>query len=220
MTAPAKITTDNPTLAVDLSECRGLLRMDEEEAPDAELSLIVQSATRRLEDDTNRSLTNKSYTWYIDRFTPSRDPLDDFWYSSTQAARGSNRNGLQAIILPIAPLVSITSIRYRDGDGDLITIDAADYQVDTHSEPGVVSPSPASVAWPAVNPEYLNPIEFVFVAGFGTKSQEIPFRLRHAIIMLAGHFFEHPEATMESAFNLRDVDGYKETVAHYKTRRF
>ena len=63
------------------------------------------------------------------------------------------------------PLRSITSITYRDEDGTAATFDAANYRVDTATEPGRVVLAPGA-DWPSVALDSSNPITVRFVAGY------------------------------------------------------
>jgi len=90
------------------------------------------------------------------------------------------------------PLQSVTSIQYYDTAGTLQTMDAADYQVDTNEEPGLVAPA-RTKTWPSVDDETLNSVEIVFVAGW-SQTSDIPEEIVHAIKLLVGHWFEHLEA--------------------------
>lgn len=93
------------------------------------------------------------------------------------------------IELPYPPLVSVTSIKYKDCAGVETTISAADYIVDTDSYIGRVVPA-YGVRWPEFTPYPVNAIRIRYVAGYANA----PEVFRQAIKMLVGHWIENREA--------------------------
>lgn len=96
------------------------------------------------------------------------------------------------IYLPLPPLVSVTSITYLDAAGDEQTIDDATYKVRAGS-PGIVSLRNGEL-WPSVLDED-DPITIRFVAGYGVAAN-VPATLKQAMLLLVGHWYEHPEAVV------------------------
>lgn len=96
------------------------------------------------------------------------------------------------IELPMAPLRSITSITYRDAQGDLQTLAADQYDVNTDATPGRIV-APPNVTWPAVQAYADLPVTIVFKAGYGTTAASVPSALRHAMKLLIGDNYEHRE---------------------------
>jgi uncharacterized phiE125 gp8 family phage protein len=75
------------------------------------------------------------------------------------------------IELPYPKLQSITSITYKDNDGTDQTISAANYQIDSYREPGLVMPA-YQCYWPTAVRADLNSVRVRYVAGvdLGTGS--------------------------------------------------
>lgn len=97
------------------------------------------------------------------------------------------------IRLPIGPLQSVTSIKVKDGDGVLQTVDSSYYGVDTDSNP------PRIVAldnWPSISADF-EVFELIGVFGYGDETTDVPESFRHAIRLLAAHWFEMRAATTE-----------------------
>jgi len=97
------------------------------------------------------------------------------------------------IILDHPPLQSITTITYTDTDGESQTLDASDYQVDTHSIKGKVVPAygttfPNTRAIP-------NAVQVTYVCGYTSRSN-VPDAAKRAIRFLAAHYFENREAVV------------------------
>jgi uncharacterized phiE125 gp8 family phage protein len=97
------------------------------------------------------------------------------------------------IELPFAPVQSITSITYKDGDGNPQTTPGAEYvlSADRDWQPKVHLAYGAS--WPAVRDE---PDVVRVRAVYGYTA--VPLPIRQAIVLLAGHLFENREATTEA----------------------
>lgn len=69
------------------------------------------------------------------------------------------------IKVPRPPLQSIVSITYIDQSGTVQTVDAANYQVDTVSEPGRVKPAYLKY-WPFVRTSDFNAVKVTYICGY------------------------------------------------------
>lgn len=85
--------------------------------------------------------------------------------------------------VPRPPLIEVTTFKYADGN-NWLDVDPASYTVDPDSRPGRILLNDG-YSWPTTNRFRLE-----FKAGY-TK---LPSPLRHAILLLVGHFFENTEA--------------------------
>lgn len=99
------------------------------------------------------------------------------------------------IKLPLPPLQSITSIKYLDTGGVQRTLSSALYLLDTRSAPGRLTPAYSQI-WPDSRYQ-VNGIEITFVAGYASASA-VPQTIKHAILLLAAHWYEHREDSEES----------------------
>jgi uncharacterized phiE125 gp8 family phage protein len=102
-----------------------------------------------------------------------------------------------ALELPFPPLVSVTSVKYLDGDGVEQTLTATtDYVVETAEFVGRIRPA-YNTDWPDTLDDF-NAVRVVFVAGFGAASTNIPDPIRAAILLKIEALYtgeELPEAT-------------------------
>lgn len=73
------------------------------------------------------------------------------------------------IELPCPPLQSVTYVQYIDLDGVTQTVDAADYQVDTYREPGLIKPA-YNTSWPSIVRADFNAVRIRYVAGYAAGS--------------------------------------------------
>lgn len=83
------------------------------------------------------------------------------------------------IELPLPPLQSVTSIKYRDSSNVLQTLDPAQYIVDSSCEPAVIVPT---TTWPSVYGQLLEGVTVKFVAGYASAAM-VPDALKHALLI-------------------------------------
>lgn len=100
--------------------------------------------------------------------------------------------GASAIELPRAPLQSITSVKYKDKDGNETTWPGANYLASTDSVPGVLALA-WNASWPSVDLYPVEPIRIRFVAGYGLAAS-VPQSLKQACLLLVAHWYEAREA--------------------------
>lgn len=146
---------------VTAEELRGHQRIDD----NGEAALIgswIKAATVLAEGHTGRAFVTQDWKLTLDAF-----PCE--------------------IRLPKAPLQSIVSVKYRDADGELQTMDAADYQVDDESEPARLMPAPDEV-WPTTREQY-NAVEVTFRCGYGAAA-DVPEGIKAAIKVIVGQWYE------------------------------
>ena len=94
--------------------------------------------------------------------------------------------------LPYPPLSSVTSITYIDADGATQTLDASVYDVDTTTEPGLVTLA-YDESWPTTRNEH-HAVTITYVAGYGT-ADDVPDKMKNAIMMLVANMDINREAT-------------------------
>lgn len=151
----------------------------------------ISRARELAEVYTRRSIVRQSYRLLLDEFPA----------------------GGAALEIPRAPLVDVSAVEYVDGDGNTTTWDSTNWQTDIYSEPGRVMPT-AGRSWPTVATYTVNAARILFLAGW--TPEETPGRIKQAISMLAGHWYENREATAERvpreiAFSWRVLLGTAET---------
>jgi uncharacterized phiE125 gp8 family phage protein len=95
------------------------------------------------------------------------------------------------IRLPLGPVQSITTVKYYNSVNSQATLSAANYALYTDA----LGPY---VGWlhgysvPSLYPR-ADAIEVTFVAGYGSAPESVPAPIRHAILMLVGHWYENRE---------------------------
>lgn len=98
-----------------------------------------------------------------------------------------------AIDLPVAPVQSITSIKYDDSVNDEITLVAnTDYFVSLAGKYPKIVPV---TTWPATYYNKPNSVRIVMVCGYA-YSEDIPADLKHAILVKTKELFDHGGETI------------------------
>lgn len=100
------------------------------------------------------------------------------------------------ISLPRAtPLLEVLSVKYTDFTGIVTTWDPANYIVDKELMPGRLAPK-GNAYYPITILSTIAGIEINYRAGIpdaASPAVRLPARIRQAILMLAGHFYQNRE---------------------------
>jgi uncharacterized phiE125 gp8 family phage protein len=89
---------------------------------------------------------------------------------------------------PLRPIQSITSVTIYDADDNAVVMPSEDYLLDGQAvRPRLIArdgkwPLPGSPA---------NGVEIAFTAGIGSAAADIPQPIRHALLLLVAHWYEH-----------------------------
>lgn len=113
---------------------------------------------------------------------------------------------------------SVASLKYTSA-GVQVTVDASTYRVDTVSMPGRVALDYGR-SWPSAALSPLNPIEITAVLGYGDTGAAVPAPIRHALLLLVSHWFEHPEGVIVATKGTVDsrplAMGVESLLANYR----
>lgn len=103
------------------------------------------------------------------------------------------------IVLPMPPVESVTSIKYKDCDSIETTMPTADY-IFYNSEPAIIVPD-YGISWPSFTPYPVGAVKIRFIAGYKTSGSDasliIPEEYKQAMLLLIGHLYEHREEVSE-----------------------
>lgn len=151
---------------VTLAEAKAHLRVDGSDEDALIESLIV---TSRLHVEAALGLALIAQSWRV--------VLDCWPFGDT-------------VELPVRPLVEVTAIRVRDGNGTASEIDPLGYAVDAVSNvPRLISRS----GWWPMPGARKGGIEIDFDVGFGATAEDVPKPIRQALLMLIAHWYENRE---------------------------
>lgn len=160
-----KLITAAAVDPLDLAEVKAHLRVDHVD-DDALITIYQRAAVAAIEGKDGwlgRALITQTWDLYLDSFPAGE------------------------IKIPLAPLQSVTHVKYDDAAGVEQTVAAADYTVDAISEPGWVVPNDG-VAWPTTLVA-VNAVRVRFVAGYGVASASVPAAIRAAILLTVGTLY-------------------------------
>lgn len=154
---------------VTLDQFKAQARIDATDQ-DAYLTALLKAATTYLDGKTGvlgRSLMTQTWVWRLDCW-----PHGGCFH------------------VPLPPLQSVTSITYIDTAGATQTWASSNYQVDAYSTPGRIELASNATLPSLYGNGKINQVVVTFVAGYGATPQSVPAPIRHAISMLASHWYE------------------------------
>ena len=170
-----KVTTAPQTEPVTLVEAKLHLRVDHSADDDLITSLIV-AAREYCEHYQNRAYIEQTITARLDSFS-------------------------KAMVLPMPPLISVSSVKYYDSAGDQQTLSSDLYDVDVTSEPGLVTLG-YNDSYPTIQAIH-HSIEIIYKAGYGSAASSVPETIKAAMKLLIGHLYENRQTV--SAITLKEV---------------
>ena len=164
-----KLYTGPTVEPVSLEEAKEHLRVSHT-ADDSVIRDVIQVARLDIETLSMHALITQTWDLYLDAFPGSE------------------------IQLPMPPVQSVTGVYYTpDSTGVEATVTSTYYRTDIISyPPRVVLKSDYS--WPGDALIEVNGVKVRFVAGFGDDPSDVDQRLRQAILLLVGHYYENREA--------------------------
>lgn len=170
MSDPILTQTIAPTLEpLTLADVAAALRLDSNEIlPQAAyLDGLIMAARTFVEDVTTRQLLTATWEARLD------------WFPGV-------------VKLKKCPVRAVSSITYFDTANVQRTLPITTYQVDVQSEPARIIPVYNQI-WPYTYSR-LQAVTVTFTAGYGDTIDTVPASLKHAMLLLIGHWYEHREA--------------------------
>jgi uncharacterized phiE125 gp8 family phage protein len=147
---------------INLQEARAHLRLESGE--DDYVAGLIAAARRYCEAFQNRAYVTQTWDLFLNAF-PSG-----------------------CIKVPLPPLQSVASIKYKDSAGVLQTLESSGYLVDAFSEPGLICYAYGK-SWPTNYPE-INSVQIRFVAGYGAAA-DVPPEIKQSILLKVADLYEH-----------------------------
>lgn len=156
---------------VTLAEAKLHLRVDHTD-DDTLITELIKAARVFVEKFTARALVEQTWELVIDAF-----PTNE-------------------ILIPLPPLISVTSIKYDDLDGAEQTLPGTEYSVDTVSQPGWVVP--VTTGWPSSVFNGINSVRIQYAAGYASANSpptdNVPSSLKSAILLQIGNLYQNRES--------------------------
>lgn len=156
------------TLADFVAEVSGYVQSS---ANDANCTAVLNAATKWVQNQTCRQFIQATWTQTLNEWP------------------GVDCDGHYAIRISLAPLVSVSSVKYYNTDGTQTTVSSGDYWTITTSIPPKVAFNPDEFDWPNLEVGRPDAIEIRFVAGY-TNAATVPYDLKRAIHLLARYWYE------------------------------
>ena len=181
MSESLKTVTAATDTCVSLTEAKLHLKV-ENTTDDSLITILIKAAQDAVEAFTNRVLMSTTFELQLDEFCG-----DD-------------------ITLPVAPVSSVTSIKYYDADNSEQTMAAGNYFYSINQEPMEVE----FVTLPAVYPYRFDAIKVQFVAGYANAAA-VPNSLKQAVLLLVGDMYENRMDLPRERFSM-----WKQLVYSYK----
>lgn len=187
---PLSIVNSTPATAfpVTLPDMKLHLRVDDSDQDDI-ISGCIQSATKHVESVTGQALITSTWQETFDAFPACFIPLR-------------------------SPLVAVTSITYIDLAGSSQTLAADQYTVDTTRQRGRIVEA-YQVTWPSTR-AHINVVTLTYTAGHGTAPADVPQPIRQAIMLMAAHWYEHPEGVVVGTIATELPMAVKDLLASYR----
>ena len=110
-------------------------------------------------------------------------------------------NPAQTVVLILGPLQSVTAVKYYDTDGALQTDDINNYQVFGTEFASYFGPKDG-FSWPVAQ-DRSDAIKIEYQIGYGDAPTDVPDTIRHALLLLIGHWYENREQATTD--NLNDI---------------
>ena len=100
----------------------------------------------------------------------------------------------QSVKLTLGPVISVDAVKYYDTDGNLQTDTLSNYEIYGTQFAKTIGPK-EGFNWPVAE-DRSDAIRIEYTIGYGTSASDVPDTLRHAMMMLIGHWYENRETTM------------------------
>lgn len=174
---------------VSLAEARAFLRLDDI-AEDDLVQTLIGAARLHVEAVTGKALLAQSWRLVLDCWPQSR-----------------------MVALPVSPFISLIEITAYDLEGEPHAVPLAQFL----DAPDRLMLPRAVAGMPLLRER--GGIEIDYVAGFGTKPEDVPADLRGAMLVLVAYWFEHRDAVIAAGAGSVVPSGFDRLVAGHKRVR-
>lgn len=158
---------------VTLTEAKTHIKVElEDTAEDDLITRLIKAAREYCENFQNRVYISQTWDLVLDAW-----PYKNY------------------VEIPLPKLQSITSVKYYDQSGTESTLADSEYIVDTDSYVGRISLA-YNCSWPSAILQPINSIRIRFVAGYGDDAASVPERVKQAMLLLIGYWFDNREAAL------------------------
>lgn len=160
-------------------------------AEDGLLTVLIAAARGWAEGYTNRALITQTWRETFDRF-PSAC-LTAPWRETPHWPYRHADHHFDGVTLRLglAPVLSLSSVKYIAADGTSITLASDQYVTDLSALPAKLTPA-YGVTWPTTR-DQPNAVTVEYVAGYGPAALDVPAAIRAAILLMLGDLYANRE---------------------------
>lgn len=189
---PFVMTSPPAVEPVTLAEAKAHMRVDGT-TDDVLIGSLLLTSRLHLETGLSLAMITQSWRLLLDAW-PISGPLE----------------------VPLVPVQAVTEVRVKNASGLAQVVAASAYAVDVASRPARLVWNNAAPPAPGVP---ANGIEIDLVAGFGATSASVPAPLKHALLMLAAHWYEHRDPYEIGSDSARIPSAVSELIQPFRTIR-
>ena len=190
-----ELVTGPTAFPLSLIEAKEHLRVDDDN-DDAYIEGLIATATAYLDGSSGilgRALIEQTWRWTLPAF-PDRRPI------------------------PLPPLIEVVSVTYLDTAGIEQTLATSVYRVITGGTSGGWITLEVGQTWPSVL-DADDAVRLDAKAGFGANWNDVPPTIRHVILVLVAHWYEHRAPVNIGNINSQLALMVDEMVAPYRMVR-
>lgn len=177
---------------ITTAEAKSHLKVDAADE-DTYIDTLIAEARGWVEELSGRALITQTWDLALRGFPKSRE-----------------------IVLPRAPLQSVTSVTYYDEDLSTSTVfSSSNYQVDTLRTPGVIRLK-HDVFWPTDTLRESSGVVVRFLAGYGASGSSVPATLKHAIKLRLADLYVNREPEMAGTVVARFSNTAERLIAPFR----
>lgn len=161
----ALVLTSGPALEpVTVAEAKAHARIDDS-VEDVLIASLILTSRLHIETALGLALISQAWTLSLDRW-PKAGLVD----------------------LPLRPVQTASAVRLIARDGTPHELDSGSYRLDAAGTPPRLIPQHGT--WPAPERRHAG-IEIDITAGYGDEAEDVPQPIRHALLCLVAHWYEH-----------------------------
>jgi len=221
------VVTPPAATPISLDQAKHHLRVDHDD-DNEQITMIIAAATATFDGPAatlGRSLMKQTLAMKLDAFPCAISNFDVWDRQRLQASRlpvyfegWRSYLRLQQIPLPLPPVIGNVTVKYLDGSGVEQTLNPVSYRTlgvgSTCSRLALAS----GQSWPAT--EFIEEsVTIQWDAGYGAAAENVPAPLRHAILLMIGHFYENRQSVYVDPSRVQAVElpqGVEALIAPYR----
>lgn len=159
---------------------------------DTEITALIAEIRGEVEKELDLAMVEQTITLSLDNFPQSRE-----------------------LLLPQTNLMSVTSVKYTDSNGDEQTVATSVYGLSIYGSPGRIFLK-ANQEWPISEvADQSDAVTIVYQAGFGAAAANVPGSVTRAMKLLLSDAFENREATVLGVSSI-ETKAVKRALVHFK----